>query len=59
MHFGYVRVSAKAQHLHTQLEQLKAAGVGRLFQRDPGQSHTSFHGQKYCVAVNSIHATHS
>ncbi|SNR99651.1 Transposase and inactivated derivatives, TnpA family [Hymenobacter mucosus] len=33
--------------------------VSRLFQRDPGQTHTSSDGQKYYVAVDSIHATHS
>ena len=32
MRFGYARVSAKDQHLDTQLEQLQAAGVDRLFQ---------------------------
>lgn len=32
MHFGYARVSAKDQHLDTQLAQLTAAGVDRLFQ---------------------------
>lgn len=32
MHFGYARVSAKDQHLDTQLTQLTAAGVDRLFQ---------------------------
>jgi TnpA family transposase len=33
--------------------------VSRLFQRDPHQTHTSSDGQKYYVAVDSIHATHS
>ena len=32
--------------------------VSRLFQRAPGQTHTS-DGQKYYVAVDSIHATYS
>ena len=33
--------------------------VSRLFQRDPNQTHTSSDGQKYYVAVDSIHATYS
>lgn len=33
--------------------------VSRLFRRDPDQTHTSSDGQKYYVAVDSIHATHS
>lgn len=33
--------------------------VSRLFQREPGQPHTSSDGQKYYVAVDSIHATYS
>ena len=33
--------------------------VSRLFQRDPAQTHTSSDGQKFPVAVDSIHATHS
>ena len=33
--------------------------VSRLFQRDPHQTHTSSDGQKYYVAVDSIHATYS
>nr|WP_246399150.1 Tn3 family transposase [Hymenobacter luteus] len=33
--------------------------VSRLFRRDPSQTHTSSDGQKYYVAVDSIHATHS
>ncbi|GAA3977044.1 Tn3 family transposase [Hymenobacter antarcticus] len=33
--------------------------VSRLFQRAPGQTHTSSDGQKYHVAVDSIHATYS
>ena len=32
MQFGYARVSAKDQNLDTQLEQLQAAGVERVFQ---------------------------
>ncbi|TGE19007.1 recombinase family protein [Hymenobacter elongatus] len=32
MNFGYARVSAKDQNLDTQFEELKAAGVGRIFQ---------------------------
>lgn len=32
MNFGYARVSAKDQNLDTQLEQLHAAGVQRIFQ---------------------------
>ncbi|NVO86116.1 recombinase family protein, partial [Hymenobacter terrestris] len=32
MHFGYARVSAKDQHLDTQLAQLQAAGVDLVFQ---------------------------
>ncbi len=33
--------------------------VSRLFRRDPSQTHTSSDGQKYHVAVDSIHATYS
>ncbi|WP_083322613.1 Tn3 family transposase [Hymenobacter lapidarius] len=33
--------------------------VSRLFQRHPEAVHTSSDGQKYYVAVDSIHATHS
>ncbi|SHM24284.1 Tn3 family transposase [Hymenobacter psychrotolerans] len=33
--------------------------VSRLFRRHPDQTHTSSDGQKYYVAVDSIHATHS
>ena len=33
--------------------------VSRLFQRAPGQTHASSDGQKYHVAVDSIHATYS
>ena len=33
--------------------------VSRLFQRSPGHTHTSSDGQKYHVAVDSIHATYS
>jgi len=33
--------------------------VSRLFQRDLNQTHTSSDGQKYYVAVDSIHATYS
>ncbi|MBT2559316.1 recombinase family protein [Hymenobacter sp. ISL-91] len=32
MNFGYARVSAKDQHLDTQLAQLQAAGVDRVFE---------------------------
>ena len=33
--------------------------VNRLFKRHPEAVHTSFDGQKYYVAVDSIHATYS
>ncbi|GAB3294296.1 hypothetical protein GCM10027348_15090 [Hymenobacter tenuis] len=32
MNFGYARVSAKDQNLDTQLKELTAAGVDRIFQ---------------------------